>query len=198
MSKCKVVERVLSVGAWKLLLVMALIAIAVLNVPPTSHAEMETSITPEQAVEKYLAWAPQGYDVPNPYEAVIVGFGARATPAVLAALAKDESGFVWILGQIGDPRAFDVLWDLFEKASNATMRMRVGFSLGSSLDESNIQRLMLKLEKLDPSVSLALLRQITRQDFEGNMQEWRAWLSNAKNLDSVVRYCKQRSIPILG
>ena len=178
----------------------AALALILLAAPPKTA-------TAAEVVEKLARWTPPKdfpRDAANPFAKQVAGLGAAAVPALLAALDNQaqayrdqQTAFVWLLGEIGDPRAFDRLLALFEAEKGAGARMRTGVSLGASLDPTNVSKLFARLEHLAPAIAVALLVDVTGQDLE-DVAKFKAWLSVPANLEATVKSCKQRSIPQHG
>lgn len=163
-----------------------------------------TASTPEQQVAALVAWAPPENwprDRPNPHVRPLVTLGAAAVPALVAALGNPAQAYqdaqmqiVWMLGEIGDPRAFDALLKLWEAERRHGAKMRIGISVGACLDPANAKRLIVRL---DAANGLPMLADITGQKLE-DLVKYHAWLSVPANLEATVKSCRQRSVPQHG
>jgi HEAT repeat protein len=109
---------------------------------------------------------------------------------------EKQTAFIFMLGQIGDPRAYEALRDDFIRQEGH--RWRGTISLGACLT----------LDKVEDYVALALgdetggalraLKETTGQDFGRDGKAWGDYLKVKGNLDSFRAKCRQYSVPILG
>ena len=160
--------------------------------------------SPEALVAKLVAWTPpenSPRDLGNPHVRPLVALGAAAVPALVAALANPAQRYqdaqtqvVWMLGEIGDPHAFDALLRLWEAERRHGAKMRIGISLGACLDAANAKRL---IARLDAANGLPLLADLTGQKLE-DLAKYQTWLSVPANLEVTVKNCKLRSVPQHG
>jgi hypothetical protein len=152
---------------------------------------------PEAIVKKYLGHRSSEacFDCDNPYRAKVVALGSNATPFLLKALENKslETEAVYVLGQIGDPKAFSALLKTFKQERRPTAKWRVGISLGSSLSKENIK---IFTKELSSTEGLKILKEISSQDFGDDMKKWEEWLF--ANMQKAIEYCKERSAPLLG
>lgn len=138
------------------------------------------------------------YDAPDRVQEEIVRRGKTIIPAILAFYGprpRLSTGILWVLGQIGDERAFGLLVTDYRKNPN----MRSAISIGSCLDVAIAAEV---LQKTFPDETA--LRELLREVFST------AWpkvetLPMKDILDTLIRDarqiredCQKRSVPQLG
>ncbi len=159
-------------------------------------------------IERYVHDKPDPMimDSISPYYGQIVQMGVEAVEPLLAALKNDDPSyveerlaFIYILGQIGDQRAYVALRDeFFHGDGTEGFKWRGMISLGSCLTEDRIDDYIVLALEDTTGGGVRALREMSEQDFGADAQQWAAYLKIPGSLELFKKNCRQRSAPILG
>lgn len=160
----------------------------------------------ENLIKQFVAEPPpEGADRISPLYGKIVACGSNAVPTLIQALGnaspeyqEKRIDFIFILGQIGDSRAYDPLLAEFVKEKRLTARRRIAISLGASLSPKLATRFPEDILSNAPQDGPAILKELAEADLGSDSVKWREFLSNPNNLKAVIERCRTRSKPILG
>jgi len=179
------------------------------------------SMYPVQSVNKLIesyvhAESPAGYyDQPEPFYQDIVSLGPKAVNGLLKALASNDAayarkrtGFIFMLGEIGDPGAYEALKDLFLKTQEYPARERIAISMASCLspdrvsDYKNIIFQEFK-ETAEPFLIATTFNKPATENFRAVLKykepvAWISWFQEGDNLENTIKRCRNLSKPILG
>jgi hypothetical protein len=146
-----------------------------------------------------------GGDQISPFYAKIISRGSNAVPALIQALGKaspeyqeKRSAFIFMLGHIGDSRAYETLLAEFVKEKRVTARRRIAISLGASLSPDLATRFPDDILSNAPQEGSAILEEVAGVDLGADAVKWREFFSNTSNLKAVIDRCRTKSKPILG
>jgi HEAT repeat protein len=164
----------------------------------------------EQLIEKYLHdnGCAGKYDCQSPFFNKIAEQGIASVQPLLNALndrdllyAQHRLDFIYLLGEIGDARAYTALRDILlgnQRDEDQSGKWRVAISLGACLDEENIDDYVALAVQDQTGGVLKALREMSGQDFGQNIEQWVEYLKRDGNLDLFRAQCRGRSKPILG
>ncbi len=149
---------------------------------------------------------PMIMDSISPYYGQIVQMGAEAVEPILAALKNDDPAyveerlsFIYILGQIGDPRAYAALREAFLQGDGREgSKWRGMISLGSCLTKDRIDDYIALAIADATGGGMRALQEMSGQDLGADAQKWAAYLKSPESFELFRKNCRQRSAPILG
>jgi len=177
-----------------------------LSFPGFANAE----ISAEQLIEMYLHdnGCAGKYDCQSPFFNKIAEKGPESVQPLLKALnnqdalyVRERLSFIYLLGEIGDVRAYTALRSIFvdnKQDEKQSGKWRVAISLGACLPGENIDDYITLAVQDQTGGALQALREMSGQDFGQNKEQWAEYLKRDGNLDLFRAACRQRSKPILG
>lgn len=184
-------------AVWALALLLCGVSAALFAAARPTPEELR-ALSNEDLLTAFQNWTPEGYDIPNPYEAEIL---ARGEPMVEFLVRRFDTGqplpsaFLWLFGQFGSPQAFPLL----VKDYVANPNFRTAISIGACLpDEGTPAALRAALP--DDAALKGLLQPIYGSRWAPvSALEVEALLEDlAQHLDEIRQDCRKRSIPQLG
>ena len=156
----------------------------------------------ETLVNHFMTWKAgpwrEGMDMDNPYRQAMVERSEQVVPYILENPPGMSLEMIWLLGEIGDTRCFDILLKEYRKQPGSVRAC----SLAACTDKDNIGRLLDALNDFDKNSLLKLLDKPFSdgktydevKNFDNDqLQKW--W---AEHLDEIRQRCMERCTPQLG
>lgn len=153
-----------------------------------------------ELLSAYLKWTPESgrLDQENPFRAKLLVLGSALTPIVETVYGPSGQALplpvIWVLGEIGDPLAFDIL--LREYLARPSVRTAI--SLGGCLGSLSASRLF--AAPFTAETTRTLLKDIYGDKWDAvkdlSADALKDNLSN--DLDAIRSNCRRRSVPQLG